>query len=175
MSKGRADQQRLALQRQRRLRCGGSGTSGSLLVRYRSGGDPHEGEPDPRGRDAADDRLPDAAGRAGGAGNPVAALGRSMAVPDLRQSDESIYRGTPCQNYRRSFHFHTVPVFRISASRIMQWGGEGRPQSLSSFWDGFTGKTIPERITSRGNQLAGFDFKFKLSQLSAGRSVSTDR
>ncbi|CDL56133.1 FIG00732100: hypothetical protein [Klebsiella pneumoniae] len=74
--------------------------------------------------DAADDRFPDAAGRAGGAGNMVAALGRPVAVPDLRQPDESIYRCASCQNYRRSFHFLTFPVtgIRRVAHYAVGWG-----------------------------------------------------
>ncbi len=44
----------------------------------------------------------------------------------------------------------------------MQWGGEGRPESFSSFWDGFTGHDNTGTDNEPGNQLAGFDFKFKL-------------
>ncbi|WP_227634162.1 capsule assembly Wzi family protein, partial [Klebsiella pneumoniae] len=50
----------------------------------------------------------------------------------------------------------------LGASRIMQWGGEGRHESFSSFWDGFTGKDNTGTDNEPGNQLAGFDFKFKL-------------
>ncbi|EHQ8971440.1 MULTISPECIES: capsule assembly Wzi family protein [Enterobacteriaceae] len=50
----------------------------------------------------------------------------------------------------------------LGASRIMQWGGQGRPQSWSSFWDGFTGQDNTGTENEPGNQLAGFDFKFKL-------------
>ncbi|WP_267285588.1 hypothetical protein [Klebsiella pneumoniae] len=53
----------------------------------------HEGSPDPRGCDAADDRFPDAARRAGCSRDLVVTLGGAMAVPDLRQPDESIYCG----------------------------------------------------------------------------------
>lgn len=92
----------------------------------------------------------------------VAALGRPVAVPDLRQPDESIYRCASCQNYRRSFHFLTFPVTGIRRVAHYAVGGEGRPQSLSSFWDGFTGKDNTGTDNEPGNQLAGFDFKFKL-------------
>lgn len=60
------------------------------------------------------------------------------------------------------FTFSPFQSLELGASRIMQWGGEGRPQSLSSFWDGFTGKDNTGTDNEPGNQLAGFDFKFKL-------------
>lgn len=41
-------------------------------------------------------------------------------------------------------------------------GGEGRPESFNSFWDGLTGKDNTGTKDEPGNQLAGFDFKFKL-------------
>ena len=99
-----------------------------------------------------------------------------MAVSNLRKPDESIYRGTSCQNYRRTFYLFTIPVFRIRRITHYAVGGKGDRKSLSSFWDGFTGKDNTGTDNEHGNQLAGFDFKFKLEPtLSAGRSVSTDR
>ncbi|CAI2534313.1 capsule assembly Wzi family protein [Serratia liquefaciens] len=55
----------------------------------------------------------------------------------------------------------------LGASRIMQWGGSGRPQSFSSFWDAFTGKDNDDsgQGNDPGNQLAGFDFKLKMQPL----------
>lgn len=52
----------------------------------------------------------------------------------------------------------------LGASRVMQWGGTGRPESLSNFWDGFSGKDNagPNAPNEPGNQLAGFDAKLKL-------------
>ncbi|MBS0876908.1 capsule assembly Wzi family protein [Tatumella sp. JGM100] len=52
----------------------------------------------------------------------------------------------------------------LGASRIMQWGGEGRPQSLNNFWDGFAGNdnTTANDPNEPGNQLAGFDARLKL-------------
>ena len=55
----------------------------------------------------------------------------------------------------------------IGGSRMLQWGGEGRPESLSSLWDamlgskdnGGTGKPDPS------NQVAGVDFTWTLNQL----------
>lgn len=60
------------------------------------------------------------------------------------------------------FTFTPFQSLELGASRIMQWGGEGRPQSFSSFWDGFTGHDNTGTDNEPGNQLAGFDFKFKL-------------
>ncbi|WET95786.1 capsule assembly Wzi family protein, partial [Klebsiella pneumoniae] len=34
------------------------------------------------------------------------------------------------------FTFSPFQSLELGASRIMQWGGEGRPESLSNFWDG---------------------------------------
>ncbi|AMH00263.1 hypothetical protein BSQ98_24520 [Serratia liquefaciens] len=54
----------------------------------------------------------------------------------------------------------------LGASRIMMWGGDGRPHSLSSFWDGVIGKDNTGDIKNDpGNQLGGFDFKMKLQPL----------
>ncbi|MFC6378013.1 capsule assembly Wzi family protein [Tatumella terrea] len=52
----------------------------------------------------------------------------------------------------------------LGASRIMQWGGENRPESLSNFWDGFAGddNTAANDPKEPGNQLAGFDARLKL-------------
>ena len=60
--------------------------------------------------------------------------------------------------------FSPFPSLELGASRIMQWGGEGRPESFSNFWDGLTGKDNTEANDPNepGNQLAGFDFKLKL-------------
>lgn len=46
-------------------------------------------------------------------------------------------------------------------------GGDGRTQSFSSFWDGFTGRDNDDsgQGNDPGNQLAGFDFKLKMQPL----------
>ncbi|MEH2922571.1 capsule assembly Wzi family protein [Samsonia erythrinae] len=59
----------------------------------------------------------------------------------------------------------------LGASRIMQWGGEGRPRSWSSFWDGAAGRDNTGTDNEPGNQLAGFDFKLKMAPL-VGMPVS---
>lgn len=50
----------------------------------------------------------------------------------------------------------------LGASRMMLWGGEGRSQSLSTFWDGVTGKDNTGSSDEPGDQLAGFDFTYRL-------------
>ncbi|OUH91373.1 hypothetical protein AZ047_000076 [Klebsiella pneumoniae] len=50
--------------------------------------------------------------------------------------------------------FSPFQSLELGASRIMQWGGEGRPQSFSSFWDGFTGHDNTGTDNEPGNQLA---------------------
>nr|WP_223881698.1 capsule assembly Wzi family protein [Affinibrenneria salicis] len=53
----------------------------------------------------------------------------------------------------------------LGASRVMQWGGQGRPRSWGSFWDGVAGKDNTGTADEPGNQLAGFDFKLKMQPL----------
>ena len=58
----------------------------------------------------------------------------------------------------------------LGASRSMQWGGQGRPESAKSLWNAFTGKgdnadTAEERRNEPGNQLGGFEAKLKLQPL----------
>lgn len=52
----------------------------------------------------------------------------------------------------------------LGASRIIQWAGEGRPHSLDNFWNAAIGNdnTASNDPNEPGNQLAGFDFKYKL-------------
>lgn len=98
-----------------------------------------------------------------------------MAVSDLSQSDESVYRLSSYENYRWPFHLHAVPVTGIRRITYYAVGGEGRPQSLSSFWDGFTGQDNTGTDNEPGNQLAGFDFKFKLEPTLGWPVSFTDR
>ncbi len=60
----------------------------------------------------------------------------------------------------------------LGASRVMMWGGDGRPHSWRSFWDGVTGNdNTGDPKNDPGNQLGGFDFKLKLQPL-VGMPVS---
>lgn len=64
------------------------------------------------------------------------------------------------------FTAQPLPYLELGASRMLQWGGEGRPESLSSLWDAITG-TKDNGGTGEAdpsNQLAGFDARLNLEQ-----------
>ncbi|HQV25791.1 MAG TPA: capsule assembly Wzi family protein, partial [Acinetobacter sp.] len=58
-------------------------------------------------------------------------------------------------------------ALEIGASRAIQWGGEGRPESLSSLWDAFTGAKDNGGTgeADPSNQIAGFDGRLFLQPL----------
>lgn len=54
----------------------------------------------------------------------------------------------------------------LGASRIMLWGGKGRPQTAHSFGDAFIGRdNTGSQERDPGDQLGGIDFRMKLSSL----------
>lgn len=54
------------------------------------------------------------------------------------------------------------PSLQLGASRTVQWGGSGRDQGLSSFWNGLTGNDNQGGTANEpGNQLAGFDARWR--------------
>ena len=59
------------------------------------------------------------------------------------------------------------PALEIGASRAIQWGGDGRPESLSSLWDAFTGRKDNGGTgkVDPSNQIAGFDGRLSLQPL----------
>ena len=57
------------------------------------------------------------------------------------------------------FTFKPFNNLELGLSRAMQWGGEGRGESLNSFWKSLTSQGENEGGDS-GNQLAGFDARF---------------
>ena len=65
------------------------------------------------------------------------------------------------------FTMSPTNFLELGASRMIQWGGEGRPQSFSSLWDAIKG--TQDNFVGTGhdpsNQLGGFDFKLKLQPL----------
>ena len=69
------------------------------------------------------------------------------------------------------FTFSPFQSLELGASRIMQWGREGRPESLSNFWDGLTGKTIPPQTIpmNRVTNWLGSILSSNSSPLLAGR------
>ncbi|MGW8286590.1 MAG: capsule assembly Wzi family protein, partial [Candidatus Deferrimicrobiaceae bacterium] len=50
----------------------------------------------------------------------------------------------------------------LGASRVMQWGGDGKSESLSTFFDVFRGKSESPGNTPEGNSLASFDAKIRI-------------
>lgn len=61
--------------------------------------------------------------------------------------------------------FKPFKNWEFGLNRTLQWGGEGRPQSLGSLWDAFIGKDNrgDDGITETnepGNQLAGIDIRY---------------
>lgn len=55
----------------------------------------------------------------------------------------------------------------LGASRSFMWGGDGRPESTSSFWDALKGTkdNIGNRDSDPANQLGGFDTRINLASL----------
>lgn len=80
-----------------------------------------------------------------------------------------------------SVTFKPFDSLEIGLRRTAQWGGEGRPESLSSFVDLAIGRTncdeiddgCDDRLNSNeaGNQLAGIDFNWRLSSESYMGSI----
>ncbi|WP_104505700.1 capsule assembly Wzi family protein [Acinetobacter indicus] len=60
-----------------------------------------------------------------------------------------------------------LPYLELGASRAIQWGGEGRPESLSSLWDAFLGykDNGDNGKPGQSNQLAGLDIRLNLHPL----------
>ncbi|WP_104484426.1 capsule assembly Wzi family protein [Acinetobacter indicus] len=60
-----------------------------------------------------------------------------------------------------------LPYLELGASRAIQWGGEGRPESLSSLWDAFVGNKDNGGTDEPdpSNQIAGFDARLNLQPL----------
>lgn len=72
------------------------------------------------------------------------------------------------------FQFMPVDGLELAASRTMQWGGSGRPQSVQSLARALLGRDNVEEGGSAdepGNQLAGFDARYTF-RWGEGRSVS---
>lgn len=61
--------------------------------------------------------------------------------------------------------FSPFSPLEVGLSRVMQWGGEGRPDSVGSFMDGVLGKDNTGTPDEPGNQLAGVDFRLHLASL----------
>jgi hypothetical protein len=55
-----------------------------------------------------------------------------------------------------------APWLEIGASRALHFGGEGRDESLSTFFDIFRGKSESAENTPEGNSLASLDMKIRI-------------
>lgn len=54
----------------------------------------------------------------------------------------------------------------LGASRMLQWGGDGRSQSIDSLWDALIGQdNVYGDTENPSNQIAGFDARFNLQPL----------
>ena len=61
-----------------------------------------------------------------------------------------------------------LPYLEIGASRILQWGGEGRPESWDSLWNAIKGNdNFDNGADDKSNQIAGFDGRLNLQPLLA--------
>lgn len=59
-----------------------------------------------------------------------------------------------------------LPYLELGASRILQWGGDGRPESWSSLWNAIKGNDNFENgDDDKSNQIAGFDARLNLQSL----------
>lgn len=60
-----------------------------------------------------------------------------------------------------------LPYLELGLSRSLQWGGEGRPESMSSLWDAMLGNKDNGGIGGHdpSNQIAGFDARLNFQTL----------
>lgn len=59
-----------------------------------------------------------------------------------------------------------LPYLELGASRIIQWGGQGRSQSASSLWDAWIGNdNVYGDTENPSNQIAGFDARLNLNSV----------
>ncbi|TLU65103.1 capsule assembly Wzi family protein [Thalassotalea litorea] len=70
------------------------------------------------------------------------------------------------------FNFKLTQSFELGVTRLIQWGGEGRPQDIHTFWEalkgndncGAIGPSKDECLNGKepGNQMAGYDLRYNL-------------
>lgn len=59
-----------------------------------------------------------------------------------------------------------LPYLELGASRILQWGGEGRSESLDSLWNAIKGNdNFDSANDDKSNQIAGLDFRLNAQPL----------
>lgn len=58
-----------------------------------------------------------------------------------------------------------LPYLELGASRILQWGGEGRSESFDSLWNAIKGNdNFDDGALDKSNQIAGLDARLNLHQ-----------
>jgi hypothetical protein len=90
-----------------------------------------------------------------------------------KMDDERTVKDTLLWGFR--FNFKPFKNLEIGLSRLAQWGGEGRSQSLSTFWNIFIGRTncgiddlvCDEENPNPANQQAGYDFRYSIDWFEA--------
>ena len=59
-----------------------------------------------------------------------------------------------------------LSYLELGGSRILQWGGEGRPESLDSLWNAIKGNdNFDSANDDKSNQIAGLDFRLNMQPL----------
>lgn len=57
-----------------------------------------------------------------------------------------------------------LPYLELGASRILQWGGEGRSESFDTLWNAIKGNdNFDDGALDKSNQIAGFDARLNLN------------
>lgn len=57
-----------------------------------------------------------------------------------------------------------LPSLELGASRVLQWGGEGRSESFDTLWNAIKGNdNVYDPEQDRSNQLAGLDFRLNFN------------
>jgi len=60
-----------------------------------------------------------------------------------------------------------LPYLELGASRILQWGGEGRSESFDTLWNAIKGNdNFDDGALDKSNQIAGFDARLNLNRWS---------
>ena len=83
-----------------------------------------------------------------------------------KMDDKRIVKDTLLWGFR--LNFKPFKNLEIGLSRLAQWGGQGRSQSASTFWNVFIGRTncgidnlvCDENTPNPANQQAGYDFRY---------------
>ena len=90
-----------------------------------------------------------------------------LAIPSLCRTVRGLPSHSRCKADRLTLKARPFQTLEIGASRSLQWGGEGRPESISSLWDAFTGSKDNGGTgeADPSNQIAGLDFRLNMQPL----------